>query len=706
MSIFVTNYSVTGDCSNTSSGAVYFDITGTSSPYLVQCISCGLPTSAATTSYSVTGLSAGTYFLEIVDAVSTTAITAVYISSGTCVSIDGTEYTSCGLDNGSLTASTSGVYGTSTFYLYNTLGFVSSATSLTGSYIFSPLSPDFYYVIADDGGGCTGQSETCLIKSSTTFSFGLYVINDSPCLLTTGAIYVTGQTGTPPYTYLWSNGGTGSSITGLTAGSAYTVTVTDSLGCSDTLGTVMGSVPALSIASFITTSPTCFTNDGTALVTVLGGTPPYYYSGSNGSSLITYSNTYTFTGLSAGLFSVFVQDAGLCTDTDSAVLLTPGGFVITSISVTNSTCNNIGGSISISLFGGGPSFTYVLTDSSSNSTTVTTGPSYTFTNLDSDTYTLTISNGGPCTYTDTFTVNNVEKFTLTLSTTGTTCGLSNGVVELSITSGGTAPYTYQIDGNTFVTSSLSHTFSGLSSGSYTATVTDSDSPPCPQILPFNIATSTNVDFILVGTDSLNGSNGTVQALVTDGNPPFTLSWSSNVNGQTGFTVSSLSAGTYSLTITDSDGCVKTKSVTIDGFVAFGSYQIFNICDDNFTQTGQVGKKGPQQYLVEGFYDLTSGDTNCILNQSIFELITDVDGVIKTTSFYTGTSLNDFPFDNVYYDLLEEQLQTYPIIGQVLVDVINNKITIITDCNVSENLEGVNIDVFLKITYDISCVSCD
>lgn len=706
MSIFVTNYSVTGDCSNTSSGAVYFDITGTSSPFLVQCISCGLPTSASTTSYSVTGLSAGTYFLEIVDSVSTTAITAVYISSGTCVSIDESEYTTCGLDNGSLTASTSGVYGSATFSLYNTSGFVTSASSVINSYVFGSLSPDFYYVIADDGGGCTGQSETCLVKSSTTFSFGLYVINDSPCLTTTGAIYVTGQTGTPPYTYSWSNGGTNSFITGLTAGSAYTVTVTDSLGCTDTLGTVMGSVSVLSIASFITTSPSCFLSDGTAMVTVVGGTPPYYYSGSNGFSIITYSNTYTFTGLPAGLFSVFVQDAGLCTDSDSTTLLTPGGFVITSVSVTNSICNNISGQIAISLFGGGPSFTYTLTDSSSNSTTVTTGPSYTFTGLDSDTYTLTISNGGPCTYTDTFVVNNDDKFILSLSTTGTTCGQQNGAVELSITTGGTAPYTYQINGFSFITSSLSHIFSGLTSGTYTATVTDSDSPPCPQILPFNIASSSNVDFILVGTDSLDGTNGSVQALITDGNPPFTLTWSPNVNGQTGLTVTNLSAGTYNLTVVDFDGCTKIKSVTINGFVLIESYQTFNICDDDFTQTGQVGKKGPQQYLLEGFHDLTSGDTNCILNQSIFELITDIDGVIKTTSFYTGTSLNDFPFDNLYYDLLEEQLLSYPVVGQVVVNAIENKVTIITDCNVAENLEGIVVKVYLNIIYDISCVSCD
>jgi hypothetical protein len=66
----------------------------------------------------------------------------------------------------------------------------------------------------------------------------------------------------------------------------------------------------------------------------------------------------------------------------------------------------------------------------------------------------------------------------------------------------------------------------------------------------------------------------------------------------------------------------------------------------------------------------------------------------------------FPFDNLYYDLLEEQLLSYPLVGQVVVNTLENKVTIITDCNVAENLEGIIVKVYLNIIYDISCVSCD
>jgi surface protein len=707
--IFSYNLSVTGDCTNSGLGSVSITIPpGGAPPYTIVSPVSGT-TSGIISAYTETDLAPGAYTYILTDSClpfNNSSPINVFISSGTCVSIDDEQHTTCGLDNGSLTASTSTDYGTLTFQLYEeTIGFINSGTTVTNPYIFDNLPAGFYYVIADDGGGCTGRSETCIVKSSTTFSFGLYTINNSPCLASTGSVYVTGQTGTPPFNYLWSNGSTNSYITGLTAGS-YNVIVTDSLGCTNSLGTVVSTVPALNIASIITESPSCFSNDGSATVTVVGGTAPFYYSGSNGFSIITYSNTFTFTGLSAGFFSVYVQDAGLCNDTESTVLLTPSSFVVVSVDVSGSTCNNSGGMINVTIFGGSPPYTYTLTNNSTSLQNVVTGSftNWPFNGLSSGSYTLEISDLGPCVFTHTYTVNNTEKFTLSVNTTGTTCNQNNGSVELLISSGGTAPYTYEIDGQLVITGASSYTFTNITAGNYTATVTDSTF--CEQLLPFTIASSSIVDFILVGTDSTNGTNGTVQGLITSGTPPFSWSWSPNVNGQTGLTVTSLSAGTYTLTVTDGDGCIKVRNITIEGFNKLNSYQVLTICNDDFTQTGDLGRKGPQQLLLEGFHDLTTGDTNCILNQSIFELITVVDGVTKSQSFYTGTSLNDFPLDNVYYDVLEELLLTYPIVGQVIIDAINNKVSIITDCEVAENLQGVTLNVYLNIKYDISCVSCD
>ena len=114
MSISLLQYSVTGDCENTNSGEVFLQVTGDTPPFVVSCISspCSLPTSALTAPYEyyVTGLSGGTFFLEIKDGGGGSIIQSVYISSGTTATID-SSHTTCGLDNGTVTGFTSGVYG-------------------------------------------------------------------------------------------------------------------------------------------------------------------------------------------------------------------------------------------------------------------------------------------------------------------------------------------------------------------------------------------------------------------------------------------------------------------------------------------------------------------------------------------------------------------------------------------------------------------
>jgi uncharacterized protein (DUF2141 family) len=529
-------------------------------------------------------------------------------------------------------------------------------------------------------------------------------VNDAGCAVNSGSIHITGLTGTPPYTYLWGpNGETTQSITGLTAG-PYTITVTDGSGCVQSSGVTVTTVAHVGIGAFTVVNPSCFSSDGEVTVIITGGTAPYYYSGSNGSVAVSFATTHTFTGLASGIFSVQVTDAGLCNFTSSTSLLTPGGLSVTSVNITNSTCNDSSAKIKVVIYGGSAPYTYTLTDSLSNSTVITGSfTTWTFNGLSSGDYVLTISDMGTCVYTHTYTIDNVVLFDLSVDTTGTTCNLNEGVVTLTITTGGTGPYQFEIDGQSTIISDLSYTFTNLSSGNYTATVTDTNG--CAQVLPFTINDSGSVDFVLVGSDSTNGTNGSITTFITSGEPPFTLNWSLNVGGQTGLTVNSLSAGTYTLTVIDNNGCSQTRSITINGFNVLSSYQTFNICNDDFMNTGQTIRKGPQQMVTEGFYDLTSGDTNCLLQQTIFTAIVTVSGNTQTQSFYTGTTLTDFPSDNSFYDVVKELLLSYDGVGQVLLDYLDNKITINTDCNSNVSLIDADVNISLKISYDIDCQSC-
>jgi hypothetical protein len=707
----VTLIGITGDCSNTNSGSFEITINGSAPDYTVQWINPSLgtiPLGAGVTGYSINSLSAGTYTLNVIDSCpsgNTYFPLNVYISSGTCTSIESSN-TTCGLNNGSITATTPYLYFTSTYYLYETTsGFISSATTANSNYIFNSLSPGIYYVVTDDGGGCTGKSESCIIKPSTPLSFGLYQVNNSACAVNLGSLHITGLTGTPPYTFLWSNGQTTQSITGLSDGT-YSVTVTDGLGCSTSQGTIIESVSVLNTITLTDVQPSCYTSDGEVTVYISGGTAPYHIQGSNGEVVITFAPSYTFTGLSAGYFFVTVTDAGLCQSSSSTTLLTPNAISIVTVNTTNSTCNNNGGSFNVSIFGGAAPYVYTLTDALSNTTTIVQpvqNGGAIFNGLSSGTYLLTITDSlGICPYSQYYSINNTVLFDLTTSTTGTTCGEDNGSVTLDITTGGTGPYNFEINGQSVISNSLSYTFTNLPAGNYTASVTDVNL--CQQIIPFTINTSNGVNFILNGTSPI-GNNGIIQTFITSGEPPFTLNWSPNVGGQTGLTVTNLSAGTYSLTVTDSSGCTQYRTISLVGYNLFSSYEVYNICNDDFTNTGQLVKKGLKQMLVEGFFDLTSGDTNCILNSATFEVIVSVDGVQQSVGFYVSTGLNDFPTDSVFYDVVKLLLLTYPNIETVTIDPVNGDLKVSTFCNPPVSIMDATVTVDVKISYDISCVSC-
>jgi uncharacterized protein (DUF2141 family) len=703
---------ITGDCSNSSLGGFEISITGTAPNYSVEWITPAygtIPLGTATT-YSVTGLSSDTYTFYIFDSCpggnTETSPYSIYISSGTCVTLSEVESTFCGYENGSITAQTQNLYGLATFELYeNISGLVNIKTSEVNTVVFNNLAPGIYYVVADDGGGCTGKTQSCIVKSSSTFTFGFYSVPNAGCGVDSGSIYITGLTGTPPYTYLWSNGNTTQSITGLSEGS-YSVIVTDSSGCESTNGITLSKVDPLGVVSLTTSNPNCFSSDGEVTVYVTGGTAPYYYSGSNGSTIISFDSSNTFTGLSSGFFSVTVTDAGLCQFTSTTQLLTPNAISIVTVNTTNSTCNNNGGGFNVSIFGGAAPYVYTLTDALSNTTTIVQpvqNGGAIFNGLSSGTYLLTITDSlGICPYSQYYSINNTVLFNLTTSTTGTTCGEDNGSVTLDITTGGTGPYNFEINGQSVISNSLSYTFTNLPAGNYTASVTDVNL--CQQIIPFTINTSNGVNFILNGTSPI-GNNGIIQTFITSGEPPFTLNWSPNVGGQTGLTVTNLSAGTYSLTVTDSSGCTQYRTISLVGYNLFSSYEVYNICNDDFTNTGQLVKKGLKQMLVEGFFDLTSGDTNCILNSATFEVIVSVDGVQQSVGFYVSTGLNDFPTDSVFYDVVKLLLLTYPNIETVTIDPVNGDLKVSTFCNPPVSIMDATVTVDVKISYDISCVSC-
>lgn len=710
MAAFNYFISVTGDCYNTGVGAITILPSGGTPPYTVEWVEPDLGADVVEFTPSVrTNLFATTYGVRLNDStlpINNEFYVNIPVSSGVCVSIVDVIGTSCGFDNGSVTATTTSDYSSTNFYLYTILDeYVASATTNINLGIFESLSAGTYYIVTQDLGGCEATSETFIIDDSTDFDFGLYIVPNSSCGGSPlGKIYVTGQTGTSPYYYLWSNGFTGSSITGLTAGQ-YSVQVKDSKGCGLTKSATITDVDPVGFGVFVAEPPSCLSNDGELSLTITGGTPPYYYSASTGAFLISYDKTFTLTNLSAGQYEILVTDAAFCSFLTGTTLSSPEGIQQVNITTINSVCSSDGGSITAYVVGGTPPITYTLVGPTGNTINVTTNQiQYSFPGLESGLYTIFVEDANGCSLSKEINLISEDKFSLNVTSTGTTCGASNGAINVSLTTGGTEPYDYYLDNANGIldTTLTAITFTNVSSGQHVVKVVDFDG--CIQQSQVYVNFSEPVNFSLFSTSCGDGDSGTVTAFITSGTPPFTFNWSDNVIGNPQeIKVSGLTAGTYSLTVEDSLGCSLKRTITIDCNELYSSYQLYIMGAEEFQL--QVGVKcGLLQMLNQGYFDLTSGNTGCSLVSADFtaKVTIDPSGTTYTDTFFTTNSLAIAPSDNLWYDAIQNLLLGVPGISNVTIDPIDNTITI--DSDINNTLNGQQIIVELIIVYDINCAS--
>jgi len=701
---------ITGDCQSVGAGAINITPTGGTPPYTIEWTTPSLGEDQAVLFSTRSGLFPGTYVIRVNDStlpVNQEFYINIPVSDGVCASIVGISNTTCELNNGSITGTSTSDYSSTNYYLFDgSDNFISSAATNLLTVVFGSLSAGTYYLEAQDLGGCTGRSETFIIEESPAFDFGLYTVPNSSCGGTPrGKIIVTGMTGVAPYSYLWSDGTTGSTLTGLTAG-AYSVQITDSKGCVLSRGTNITNVSPLGFGSFTATTPSCLQQNGSVTLIVTGGTAPYYYSASTGDVAISYSQQYTISNLTAGQYNFLVTDAGFCTLNVGTTLETPQGISSVSVIASNSTCSSTDGSILINVVGGTLPYTYTLvkpdgsTSASTNSQT-----SYVFPALTTGTYTVAVSDSSGCYYMDEKTIIAEDKFTISTNVVGTSCNQRNGRIVVTRSTGGTEPFDFSLDGITNIidTNLTGVTFSNVASGQHIITVTDATG--CTQTSVVFVEPSERLDFSLYSTSCGEGSSGSITSFITSGTPPFSYNWSNNVSGNPQqIQVSGLTAGTYSLTITDADGCTLTRSTTITCATSYVSYETY-VMGAEVIQVQSPTKYGLLQMMNEGFMDLTTGNTNCDLVTATFnaQVMVNPLGTSVTVPFFTSTSLNVAPSDNLWYDTIRGILLGINGVGNVVIDQLNNQITIETS-RTNNSLNGQEIIIKLNIVYDIMCLT--
>jgi hypothetical protein len=702
--------SITGDCASTGVGAISVLFTGGTPPYTVQWTDPNLGIDYVTTQPSKReNLYPNTYAISVQDSElpdNQRFILNVPVSAGVCVTVTSIFSTTCGNDNGSVIATSTSNFSSTYFALYDYSGnTIQSAITNSAEVEFVGLSAGTYSIGVEDLGGCTGLTQNFIIEDSSPVDFGFYLVPNSSCNpdIDLGKIYITGVTGTPPYTYLWAGGQTGSTLTGLTSG-IYSVTVTDSNSCSTTKTTPLTDVDPLGFGFFSAITPSCFSNDGAIILTITGGTAPYYYSASTGDVEISYSQEFTLSGISSGFYSFTITDAALCKQTFGTELLSPKSIGTVNISSSNSSCSSNDGSITVTVTQGSPPYSYTLVYPDTSTDTVATDQStYTFDNLETGNYSVNVTDLTSCSYSENISIVATNLFTLSVQATGTTCSLDNGTIQVTKSTGGTEPFTYSLDGViVYPSTSLSAvTFTDVPAGQHTITV--SDFTGCTQIQSIVVNTSAPLDFELYGIGCGSGNEGTITAFISSGQSPFTFDWSDNVpSNPQQISVSGLTAGTYSLIIVDANNCTLQRDIVISCNSVFSSYQIYNMASESLEKTTQ-SDFGLLQMLNDGFNDLANENVGCQLVSATFvaEVSTSPEGYSATSAFYTGYTLNDVPADNLWYDTVKSLLLQIPGILSVIVDPLTNEISIQTNpTNTIISNEVINID--LKIVYNIDC----
>lgn len=707
MANFQYEFSVTGDCSNNGSGAIYISLSGGVEPYTIDWVDPNIGTGS-----TKTGLDAGVYIVRANDSlgdVNNEFYINIIVSSGGCLSVSSVSATTCGQNNGVISISGQSTAYPITINLYSGDTIVQSAVTTNGELSFVNLAPGVYRTYYEDYGGCSGYSESVIVNSSTSLDYGFFVVDDTNCFGPTGKLQITGLTGSVPFTYLWSDGSTGTTITGLTA-STYSVTVSDSAGCSVTKSVEVETADPLQIVSFQTVSPSCFAADGSVNIIITGGTGPFFYSGTNGTTLISYATNLIFTGFTPGTAIFTVTDSALCSVTGSVYLQPNAGFSVLSINTQNSICSASGGTISVNVLGNGP-FIYTLVKPDLSTESFTTNlTTQNYTDLDSGEYTVIISNTNGCVFTQDVTLFTNDKFSITTTLSATTCGQDNGSCFVQVGTGYTGVLDMILTKNNIPVIQYidvpqsAVTFNGLSSGSYTLQVRDEDN--CSVYQSFSISSSSSLDYGMESTScGDSGSGGTITVSVFSGTPPFTYQWSDNVPiGQSGPSISNLTGGTFSVTVSDLSGCTLTRSVIVPCTPFIAGYQFVPVISGGFNTT--VNNKRDFDTMVnEGFYDLTTGNTNCVLSAATYIATIEVSGNTYQQSFYTGTTLTDVPTESQWVDALESILSGITGVASYTVNPQTNIIEVKSDCDGNTDpLSDSEFIVGLRIEYNIICES--
>ncbi len=401
-----------------------------------------------------------------------------------------------------------------------------------------------YRLEVSDAKGCRAADSLAVAQpprlSLTTVS------TPAPCAGAAGGTATVQHTGgTGAVAFIWSNGKTDPTIDKLLPG-PYTVTATDANGCPAVDTVVVGSPPALVLALTGTPATCALGADGSASITVSGGTGPYAYVWSDALN----QRDSVARGLSAGSYFVTVTDATGCTATGLALVVEPPPMLL-ELDPTELDCTGDStASVLASVQGGTPPFAYLWS-------TGARAPG--IDSLGEGSYTLTVTDNNGCTIGATVFIFGLDTIEVQALVTPVACyGEASGGISLTL-GGGAGEVTVSWSGPTGSLSGL--VLDSLPAGDYTYVATDTNNCFVTAVLTVPQPEQPLAIGLPVVSDTLcfGARDGRALNQPSGGTPPYSWLWST---GATGTELNNLGPGTYGLTLTDANGCSATGETKV------------------------------------------------------------------------------------------------------------------------------------------------
>lgn len=551
----------------------------------------GLPNQSSNVFTSI-GISNYTVVVTDANGCSLSSLVAVVNNNAPNItSVNATNILCFGNTTGSIVTNVTGGQGTLTYSLQ-------PSASTNGTGIFNNLAANSYTVSVTDGNNCQATSNVILTQPPMLM-WDSVDNRDVACygggngVVTSSA---SGGAGSIVYHLMPNNVSNNNGIFfGLGVGQ-YTLTATDANGCAVTAIFQINQPPPITWTNVTTTSVSCLPNtDGTITVQATGGNGNFDYKLQPNN--ITNSSGY-FSNLGLGTYTVTAKDYLNCTSTTVVQIIIGTPVTITSTPVQPASCiPGCDGSVVINANGGSGTYTY-----SNNNAAFQTSNNYS--SLCSGVYTVIAKDVNNCSGTATYTISTANGPTqLSMNPVSVICyAETNGQLQVN-TTGGVGPYNYVLTPGNL--SNTTGQFTGLSSQTYTVVATDANgcSISAASLVPqpglFQVLSSPSIPVSCQG-----GNNGSLffSTIGGNGSPQYVLS-PNNTSNTTGL-FNGLSAGSYTVQVTDLNGCTTSTSAQINEPMPlqFTSTSVTNITcngDSNgVIQTSVTGGTGSITYLLQ------------------------------------------------------------------------------------------------------------